>query len=302
MKFIILSAFCIFYFTIVSASDIERYMLEYTVTKNSDYNHEKAIIESTRMEKLIRGLDRFYTDSSGYVRQKAYYLTYKKGIHPETKSGISAVYKLLEGCFDPDKGIVGQNINYLQQFSKDNFDEKALIVIENLISNKKIAHYKQLVLLAGFAGAGKEILYQKFLDKEIQKQDKSYIAFALARMGDKEAIEYCLKILKKQKVSDAVTDYLVPLAIYTRQKEVMKFCEEILFLDKKLCHSPNPDYSGKMLCGYKVLELMAPVIEGFPIKTDATGTIMERSYEDALKDARLWIKENPDYKLKTEFF
>jgi hypothetical protein len=302
MKYVTLTVFLIAHSFLVSAGDLERYMLEYSTANQSDFNREKEIIESTRMEKLIRGLDRFYTDSSGYIRQKAYYLTYKKGMHPETKSGIRAVHKLLEGCSDQDKGIAGQNISYLQQFSKNDFDDKAVEEIGKLVENRKTAHYKKLVLLAGFAGAGQETLYQKFLDKETPQEDKSYIAFALARMGGQEAISYCLKILRKRKASDAVVNYLVPLAIYTRQKEIIRFCEEIIFLDKKLCHSPNPDYSGKILCGYRVLELLAPVIEGFPIKVDEAGSISGISYEGALKIARQWLKNNPDYKLKTEFF
>ena len=277
-------------------------MQEYANTSKSDYRQEKSIVQNHGLKDITEKLRPFYSDSRGHVRQKAYYLTYKKGITGETRNPTLAIHRLIAGSTDKNSGIAGQNIQYLQHFRYTDFDRKAKKEIAALLTRKRMAHYKEMVLLAGFVGTGKETLYAKYLDPKTPEVLKWHLAQALARMGEKEQARYCLEQIKKQPVNNETVSYLIPVAIYTRQKEAINYCVEILGLDKELCHSPNPDSPGRILCGYRVMELLAPVIEKFPIKVDATGSITGIEYEKALETARDWFKQNEDYKLVNSIF
>jgi hypothetical protein len=50
------------------------------------------------------------------------------------------------------------------------------------------------------------------------------------------------------------------------------------------------------------MELLAPVIEGFPYETDATGTLVVDDYVKALSVVREWFNQNPDYQIKNDSF
>jgi hypothetical protein len=302
MKHIYLPALLLIFSVFAHAGDVDRYMQGYAQTRTSDFKLEKEILGATRPEKLIRELGKYYSDTLSFVRQKAYYLTYKKGLHQKTNSPGSAIHKLLDGCRDKDGGIVGQNIGYLGQFNKKHFDKGALAQIESLLTRKRMPHYKDLILLAGFAGAGKEYLNRKMLEQGTPGDIRWHMALALARLGDKAQIAYCLGQIKKQPVNDQFVSSVLPYAVYIRQKEAVDYVVEILFQDKKLCHSLDPDNPVKIECGYRAMELLAPVTEGIPLKAGATGSITGMGYEEALATAREWFKENKGYKLKTDVF
>lgn len=284
------------------AGEIDQYMLEYVHSRKSNFDLEKSLIEAFKTKKLIKELAPFYADTSEYVRQKAYYLTYKKGIHKEAKNKELAVRKLAEGCADKSSRIVGQNINYLKDFKKSQFDEQTKATLTALLTNKKQAHLKEIILLAGFADFGQEILYAQYKDPETPTAIKKQLALALARLGQKEALRSVEQQFNHHEINDQAVDYLVPMAIYVRQKETLNYCIKIIHSDKEQCHSPNPDYSGAILCGYRVMELLAPVINDFPIETDVTGSISNMNYKKALKTVRKWFEENPEYTISEESF
>jgi hypothetical protein len=73
--------------------------------------------------------------------------------------------------------------------------------------------------------------------------------------------------------------------------------------DTKNCMSPNPNSGAQIVCGYRVMEFLAPVIANFPLKTyEGINQIKTDNYQAALETARAWFKENPDYKIKDDTF
>lgn len=279
------------------STQVEDYIEEFRTTGVSDFHLEKTIVSACKSDLLIDNLRPYYRDSLTTIRRKAYYLTYKKGIHPDTKNRKKLVNKLTDGIFDKNGGIIGENLSFLKEFDQSDFSRYAKDNLEKLLRRKKVPHYKELTLLAGYVGCGKEYMNQKLAEESVSNEIKWAYSLALARQGDKERLNYCLDNVKKVSPGNNLATHLVPVLIYTHQKEALDYCAGLLNSDEKLCHSADPDNSEYILCGYYIMELLAPVIKDFPLETDETGMIITGNYEKALAEVRKWFKTNPDYKI-----
>ncbi len=300
-KLLLYSLILLTYVPVLSANDIDNYFQEYKTTGKSDYKTEQEIIRTNKLDKLISQLTPYYTDSLTIIRQKAYYLTYKKGISG-TEKNEAAVLKLLEGCNDRNGGIVGQNLGFLKDFSPATFNKQARKNIEDLLNKRHAVHFKKLAMLAGYVGISPESLEKQLLMPDITKEKKWALSLALAREGKTEQIEYCLNVIKKMPVNNDLMNYILPDLIYIRQKEAIDYCIILLNSDEKLCSPSDPDKQGKILCGYYMMEQLATVVIDFPYKIDGTGSLITEDYESALNTVRKWFQTNPTYKLNTEIF
>ncbi len=302
IKALIILLFCYTIPFTAKAGDMENYIKQYAQNKQSNFKKEQVMLESYKLKNLINELTPFYSDSLAYVRQKAYYLTFKKGNNTKNSKPEASIHKLLDGCKDANGSVIGQNINYLKQFNKNDFDKEALLQIESLLTRRRSPHYKEIILLAGFVGAGKEYFNKKLLEQNLSDDIRWYMSLALARMGDKEQITYCTNQFRKQHVNDQFTQSILPLIIYLHQKESINYLIEILNQNDKLCHSLNPDHPEKIVCGYRVMELLAPIIANFPLKPDSTGCIVTNDYPKALEEARSWLDNNKEYTIIDNFY
>jgi hypothetical protein len=287
-----------FSYSFLYAGEINDYMLMYKSTGKSDYVSEKSIIQKYSIPNLIEGLSSFFSDSTTSVRSKAYYFIYKKGITSKTKHQQKAVLKLLDACKDKNGGIVGQALSYLQEFPPESFEKEAKNTIDNLLGKNQVFHFKKLVMLAGSIGTGREIMHKRLLQPDINNETRWILSLGLARQGNDELTNYCMEQVKNMSINNDFVSYIVPDLIYTRQTSAINYCIEIINSDKKACFSPNPDKPEFILCGYRVMELLAPVIEDFPYKTDATGSLITNDYKKALTETRNWFAKNPTYRIK----
>ncbi len=285
----------------VQGSEIGNYFAAYRQNGVSDYRVESKIVATYSLDKLLSELAPFYTDTLPVIRQKAFYLTYKKGMENATGKQAAAS-RLVQGISDTDGSTVGLVVGYLQSFAPADFDEAAQTAITNRRKNNKIPYYTELALLAGFVGIAKEVLFQRYMAPELPVKDKWYTALALARMDQQEPLDYLLGKVRKLPVDNAMAGYIVPDLLYTRQKTAIDFCVKLLYSNEKGCYSANPDRDEKINCAYPVLEKLAAVIVDFPVKTDATGTLESTDYPKMLQLARDWFSKHPDYKIRTDTF
>ena len=130
-------------------------------------------------------------------------------------------------------------------------------------------------------------------------RDRWTAQLALARLGDQEALATVLARAKQQPVNDDVVYELLPDLVYTRQKAAIDYLVTIVHSEEKNCQSADPEAEQRILCGYRVLELLAPVIQDFPLTVDASGDLAVRDYPKALEEARRWLKEHADYQITT---
>lgn len=261
-------------------------------------SHEKAILEQMATSSLLDEMAPFYSDSSQTIRSKAYYLTYIKAKSAQADEQTLAVTALALGCADLSPIVVGQNLGYLKSFPPNAFNLTTKEQLLHLLRNSKVYHYKQLVLLMGYLNVGNTLLQQKLMQPDDLTPDLQWaIHLALARMGHEASLTYCLSKAQNLPLRNETIEYVLPDLIYTRQKKAIDFCVQVLNDPRTDCLSPNPDKSQGILCGYRVMELLAPVIEGFPFEIDHSGSINTQDYEEALIKTRLWFQSNPDYKL-----
>ncbi len=282
----------------IFAGEITDYMNKYKSSGKTDYKKEMYLIKQYSFQDFVNELSPFYNDSTVTIRQKTYYFTYKKGVVSSPEIQQKAVLKLLTGCYDKNGGVVGQLLSYLLEFPVESFNEEAKDKIDKLLVKNKMFHFKKLAMLAGITGSGKETIQKKILGPDINNKTKWALSLALARHGSENYTNYCMEQIANIQVNNNFVSYIIPDLIYTRQRKAIDFCIDIIHSNKKDCYSPNPDKPENIMCGYRIMELLASVIIDFPFKTDATGTLVTDDYEKALEISREWLINNPNFKIR----
>ena len=296
---------CIFLMLLISsklltAQSITDYVSEYRISEASNMKLEGELLANTDLGSLLNELTPYFTDSMTVIRRKAYYLSYKKAKKESILNQVPAVNQLVIGCSDKEGSIIKQNLSYLKLFQKEAFDSTARKAIAFLLTQPKYESFSDIYLLAGFLGIGSEPMNRLYMHPETPNKTKWTLQLALARMGNAGALESVMNNASQMEVGDNLVAYLIPNLIYTRQKQALDFCVKVLNETDKNCSPPNAELSNKIVCGYRVMEMLAPVIEGYPFETDATGMVVADNYDQALEQVRAWFIANPDYKIKTD--
>lgn len=157
-------------------------------------------------------------------------------------------------------------------------------------------------MLAGYVGAASDAMQQQLLLPGITAEKKWALSLGLARQGNTDCIEFCINSIKKVPVGNDLIKFVIPDLLYIREKKATDYCVELLNMDEKLCTSADPDKQEKILCGYYIVELLAPVILNFPYKTDGTGSLVAENYESALIAVKAWFQANPNYTLNKDIY
>ena len=202
----------------------------------------------------------------------------------------------LKNLSNRNSSIANQAINRLKKFSKSDFDSTSIKIIEQYI-NVNYTAYKDLILLAGYVGNHRtsEKIKDVFPNgRNFSKPELWATYIALARLGDESSIQYCKARVESLPLNDQVVDILYKDLVYTRKKTAYDLMVKSIYSDEKLCTSSNPNSDAKIICGYRVLELVAPYIEKFPIKVLESGDLATDNYPKALEIAREWFQNNKD--------
>jgi hypothetical protein len=125
---------------------------------------------------------------------------------------------------------------------------------------------------------------------------------AMARLGDDEAINQVMEKARKIKVNDAAIQQLFPDLVYTRQKIVLDYLVEVIQSDEANCESADNDNPTSILCGYRVMEQLAPAIKNYPLSLDASGDVKTWDYKKSLDQVRQWFAANKNYPIETSTF
>ena len=267
---------------------------------------DKSLYNEENAEELLQLLNLYYKDSVAKVRLKAYYLTYKSSYkYSNTKLKKIAVYNLVLGLKDKDSGNVGNIANWLTNFNKEDFNESSKDSLRNILHTQK-TFLDRIVKLVAFIELEDQV---KYLNNNLQNgnykaQKVIWSAhLALARLDVESEIDFCIDLVRNQPVNDDVIYELVPDLIFTKQKKVYDYIIELLNSNVKNCYSANPENPQKILCGYRVMESLAPAIKNFPLELDSTGDILTDDYEAALKTTREWFnQQSGEYEIIKETY
>ena len=276
---------------------LENYFAQVRVGKYPALTAELTKPENAQV--ILTTLPKYLTDSVATIRFRATSLARTIG----TTSKISAIrskalQQIISSAKDKDSGNAGAALFSLTEFKKTDFskiDQDTLYAI----FKRKTAHINTLIRLMGYLEilSSKNDLYNLSQDASLARKDRWAAMLALARMGDQQAFDDVLNRIKRMPVGDAVVYEVFPDLIYTRRPEAISYLVEALNNDAKNCESANSDNPERIPCAYRIMEMLAPVIENYPLKQNASGDIDTNDYPAALQKVRDWFKTNKEYKI-----
>ncbi len=247
----------------------------------------------------LNTLSTYLNDSTVVIRQRAASLSRYIGTQSKVSSvRTKAVDQLVIASKDKDNGNVGAALLYLTEFRKKDFSKANLDTLY-LIFKRKRAHLNTLIRLMGYLEiqTSKNDLYSLSQDQSLGRKDRWTVMLALARMNDEQATTDVLNRVKRMPLTDAVVYEIFPDLVFTRRPEAISFLVEAIYSDAKNCESPNSDNAERIPCAYRIMEMLAPVIENYPLKQNASGDIETTDYTGALQQVRNWFKYNKSYSI-----
>jgi len=245
------------------------------------------------LSALISSLAPYLKDSSEAVRRKDVLILKDIGL----KSKEASIRKRV--TLTIVSSIGGKNhetiaIASLKKFKKEDFDKTA---VDSLLSFLKRGNWQksELIRLIGFVDGPEAIEpLNQFSDPKNSQSIRWSSLLAMSRLGDANATNSLLQRSKNLKVSDEVVGQLFPDLVYTRQKQIFDYVIEILMSDQANCHSADNDNPTSILCGYRIMEQLAPVIKDYPLTLDVSGDVKTDDYKKSLASVRQWFKQNKD--------
>lgn len=257
------------------------------------------ILQAKRAEEVLGLLPAYAADTMPIVRAQAYGVAKVVGLETENISQRQrAVRLLVAGCRDAHKGNVGVAIRALTEFDPSSYSADAKDSLVSLF-RRKPAHIDKYMLLLGYLEltTARHELREIAQRKDYARKDRWAALLALARMGDSFATNDILQRVRKLPVTDEVVYEIFPDLIYTRQPAVLNVVLEALKSDVRNCASADAERDTRIPCGYRIMEQLAPAIQDYPVKLDASGDIQTADYAEALQTVRDWFAQHPQYKI-----
>lgn len=295
--------FCLFCQVLLSQNiSIVKSHLEKIASGKSSTISGKDLSAHSKTSDVVTLLSTYLNTSNERVKREAVRLMVLVGpLDASVYTRKSSIrYLIREVSSDNDKGN-RQIVKGLQRFKFEDFDENARKQVTNFV-RAEYTPFEKWIELAGFLQL-QPVLEEVKIKHQDNKQLRQKIGIALTRCGDKGKIENLLKNIRTLEVNDEFVYGVVPLLVYARQKETINFLFDIVLSDEKKCTPAGPDIEGNILCGYRVMEAIAPYIEGIPLEIGPSGDLVTNDYEKALIETRKWINNNrSEYQLITDKF
>ena len=262
---------------------------------------QSILSETNQVEVLLNTLKTYQIDSNTIVRTRAYNISKRIGQdHPEIAIRQQAINQHIKALDDKDAGIMVKAINALTGFKNTDFTNNQQLRIINRLK-ADMPHLEKYARLVGYMPNEAAIERLKQVQLQVTDGWESFnLNLALARRGDEQATTAVLNKIQNAQINDAFVYDIVPGLVYTRSIEIFDFLEELIFSDEANCSSANPDSNANILCGYRIMEYVAPAIENFPLPTDEYGELEVDDYETALVRLREWLIQNTDYQLVSD--
>jgi hypothetical protein len=253
-------------------------------------------------KETLKDISVYLGDTTTAVRLKAYSVVQLVGDNSRDKSiRENAVVKLVNGLKDKDSGVAGSAAEYLANFFRSDFNKSATDSVSAL-ARRGSSHKAKLYKLAGFIQINslQELLRGVVQNGDADRIDRWSALLALSRLGDAYAIEDVMRRARKLPVKDEVVYQIFPDLVYTRNKVAIDYLVEVLNSDTNKCASANAESTASIPCAYRVMEMLAPAIDGYPVKLHASGDIVSTDYAASLQEVRRFFAENKDYKINNE--
>lgn len=246
-------------------------------------------------EEVIEAASVFFRDTIPFVRGQMYALVAQAGANAK-EHGLrqQTVRKLANASSDWENldVLIGQ----LARFDPGDFSPAATDTLA-LLFRKNPPYHDQLARLCGVLGIVELRDDLKALSGPATKNQRLRWAalLALARMGDKEALNGIMKRVQRLPVNDDVVYEVFPDLIYTLQRPAIDYLIVELNSDEKKCSTADDT---PVTCAYRIMEMLAEAVEKYPLQTDVSGDIKSKDYEKSLTTVRQWFNKNRDYQIR----
>jgi hypothetical protein len=249
----------------------------------------------------LDSVQQFLQDTMPRVRAKAYEIAGVLSADAQDQAARrQGVEMLVSACNDPAPENAALAIELLTHFRKSDFSAASLDPLRTCI-RRGCPPIDGVVKIAGFLG-----LTDLIGDIRPYAQPGNAVPvrwaslLALARLGDATAIEDVTRRVKKFQVSDNLVYDIFPDLIYSRQRQLIDITINVLREDENSCMSANPEKEVPIPCGYRIMEMLAPIIDGYPVHLGESGDIRADDYPEALRRVRQFFSRNKDYKIRTD--
>jgi hypothetical protein len=258
----------------------------------------KQLSISENSKTVLNALPMYFQDTVAGVRSKAYTIAALAGNNArQVNVREQAVQQLLNGVNDKDGGNAGLALDYLTSFRRDDFTAASKDSVRNLF-DRKPAHFDVLMKLVGFLELTDLKESIRPYSQPGNPQSTRWAAIvSLARMNDASAVEEMMRRVRKLPVNDDIIYKIFPDLAYTRHPEAIAYMVEAMQSDEKNCLTADAEKEESIPCGYRIMEQLAPVVDGYPLQLDESGDLKTKDYVEALKTVREWFVKHPDYKI-----
>ncbi|MEZ4946410.1 MAG: HEAT repeat domain-containing protein [Cyclobacteriaceae bacterium] len=256
-----------------------------------------ALREEKNAKEVIEIAHQYFSDTLSRVRAKMYSLVGEAGVNAKDKNLRQlAVEQLVNASADFEN--LDLLLSKLSAFNKSDFTQPSRDTIVTLF-RKKPPYLDQLTRLVGSLQMTslKDDLMVLSGPATSNQRIRWAALLALARMGDAEATQSLMKRVQRLPVNDDVVYEVFPDLIYTRQRQAIDYLIVELKNDEKKCTTADAEDETPITCAYRIMELLAPVIEKYPLEVDASGDIKTKDYKKSLATVRNWFEKNSDYKI-----
>lgn len=260
-------------------------------------NLPAEVYKPENAKAILTALPAYAKDTVVIVRSKATLIARIVG----TKSALNpirqqAVTQIIQAASDKSTGNVGAALNYLTEFKKTDFTKVHRDSL-TVLFKRNPPYIDVLAKLIGFLDMKelKNDLFAMSQQSTLGRKERWSAMLALARMNDDRAITDIMNRVKRMPVTDPVVYEIFPDLVYTRRPEAVVYLIEALNSDAKNCNSADAERESRIPCAYRVMEMLAPVIDGFPLKLDESGDVVATDYPAALQLARDWFVKNENY-------
>lgn len=256
-----------------------------------------ALREEKNANEVSEAAPQYFSDTLSHVRAKMYSLVGDAGTKSKDQNlRVQAVLKLVGASADLEN--LNLILTKLSAFNKIDFSQTSR---DGLIAlyKENPPYQDQLVRLIGTLQMTELSDDLRVMSSATTKNQRLRwtALLALARMNDTEAIQAVMKKAQRLPVNDDVVYEIFPDLIYTQQRQAIEYLILELKSDEKKCTTADAEDETPITCAYRIMEILAPVIEKYPLEVDASGDIKTKDYKKALATVRAWFEKNKDYKM-----
>ena len=193
-------------------------------------------------------------------------------------------------------------IRKLKTLDRSAFDVEAERALGQLLAVEALRNQEDYILLAGFLQRADLLELVPEEDRSVRAVRRS-INLAKVRAGNEERRDNLLKNLRRLDVNDEFVYEVVPLLVYTRDREIFRFLWELVITESKTCTPPDAEMSGRIDCAYRIVEYLGTAVAGFPVKIDEDHNLITPDYAAALAEIRRWYAAHvKDYEILTNTY